>query len=146
MWSDSVLSAERAHLLRLAIWGAASMLVGTTLVLAIMRRTPRPQLLWHFAVQTAAWGAVDLALVGAWWDTIEPRDLSEYWGMRQWLWLNLGLDVGYAGVGITLAACGWGLGRRLGLVGAGLGVLVQGLALVVLDAFLLVVLNRLQVA
>ena len=36
-------------------------------------------------------------------------------------------------VGATLALCGWKFGRRLGLVGAGLGVIVQGLALAVLD-------------
>ena len=52
-------------------------------------------------------------------------------------------DAGYAMVGVTLAILGWRLGRRLGLVGAGLGVVMQGLALLVLDARLIAVLDRL---
>lgn len=140
------MSAERSHLVRLAWWGTASLLVGFAVLLATWRRAPRPALVWHFAVQTAAWGAIDLALVAAGWRTIVPRDVNGYWGLREFLWLNLGLDAGYVGVGVTLAACGWALGRRLGLVGAGLGVVVQGLALVVLDGWLVVILNRMTVA
>lgn len=146
MWSDTLVSAERAHLVRLAWWGGASLVLGAVVLLAIGRRTPRPALLWHFALQTAAWGAIDLGLVAAGWGTITPRDVNGYWGLREFLWLNVGLDVGYVGVGVALAACGWALGRRAGLVGAGLGVVIQGLALVVLDAWLVVVLNRIQVA
>jgi hypothetical protein len=146
VWADTLLAAERAHLLRLALWGAGSVLVGTLGLWLASRRVPRPALLWHFAMQTAAWGAVDLALVAAGWRNLSPKDVNGYWGLREFLWLNLGLDVGYAGVGVTLALCGWALGRRLGAVGAGIGVVVQGMALVVLDAWLVVVLNRIQVS
>ena len=48
-------------------------------------------------------------------------------------WWSLGIDMGGAAVGLTLALAGWLLGRRLGAVGAGLGVLVQGIALVAID-------------
>lgn len=140
------MSAERSHLVRLAVWGGASVVVGVLALLLVRRQTPRPAFLWHFALQTAAWGAIDLALVGAGWGSIRPRDVNGYWALREFLWLNVGLDVGYVGVGVALAACGWALGRRLGLVGAGLGVVVQGAALVVLDAWLVVILNRVQVA
>lgn len=144
VWADTLLAAERAHLVRLAVWGAASAVLGVLAVVLAGRRPVRPALVWHFAVQTAAWGLVDLALVAAGWRNLSPKDLNGYWGLREFLWLNVGLDVGYVGVGVTLATCGWALGRRLGLVGAGLGVVVQGLALVVLDAWLLAVLNRIQ--
>jgi hypothetical protein len=146
MWADTLLAAERAHLLRLAWWAAASVIAGLGVLGVLWRRQPRPWLTWHFAVQTAAWGMVDLALVGAGWGSLAPKDVNGYWGLREFLWLNLGLDVGYVAVGVTLAGCGWALGRRAGLIGAGLGVVVQGLALVVLDAWLVVVLNRIQVA
>jgi hypothetical protein len=39
-------------------------------------------------------------------------------------------------VGVSLAITGWKLGRRLGLVGAGIGVVVQGAALLLLDLLL----------
>jgi hypothetical protein len=41
--------------------------------------------------------------------------------------------VGYVAVGVTLALTGWVVGRRLGAVGAGAGVVVQGAALFLLD-------------
>jgi hypothetical protein len=39
-------------------------------------------------------------------------------------------------VGLTLVVTGWMLGRRVGLVGAGLAVVVQGTALMLLDLLL----------
>jgi hypothetical protein len=64
VFADALLALERAHLARLLVWGAGSVLAGTSLLaLVAVRRAAGPApLLWHFAVQTAAWGAVDLAL------------------------------------------------------------------------------------
>jgi hypothetical protein len=45
-------------------------------------------------------------------------------------------------VGAALALAGWRLGRRLGLVGAGVGVIVQGSALLVLDLVLAAQISR----
>jgi sulfite exporter TauE/SafE len=93
-------------------------------------------LLRHFAIQTAAWGAINLAIV-LW--AQRGLKLRDYAGARQLdriLWLNLGLDVGYIAVGITLAVAGWVLGRRLGAVGAGIGIVVQGAVLFLLDLVL----------
>ena len=77
--------------------------------------------------------AVDLAIV--WWarQGLALRDYDGALALERFLWLNVGLDVGYVGVGVTLAWAGWVLGRRLGAVGAGLGVVTQGLALLVLE-------------
>jgi hypothetical protein len=47
--------------------------------------------------------------------------------------LNVGLDGGYILVGITLAVAGWRLSRALGAVGAGIGITMQGFALIVID-------------
>ena len=132
-WADSLLEFERVHLLKLTVWAALSIAVGLLLLTASrLRRTDSP-LLRHFAIQTAAWGAVDLAI--ALWarSRLTLRDLAGATELDRFIWLNVGLDVGYAAVGLTLALSGWALGRRLGLVGAGLGVIVQGLALAVLD-------------
>ncbi|GJG86146.1 hypothetical protein tb265_13270 [Gemmatimonadetes bacterium T265] len=135
MFADTLLSLERSHLLRLLIWGAGSVVAGTLLLAlqALQRTAGSPSLLRHFAIQTVAWGAIDLAL--ALWAQ-RGLALRDYAGARQLdrvLWLNLGLDAGYIGVGVTLALCGWLFGRRYAPVGAGLGVIVQGAALFLLD-------------
>jgi sulfite exporter TauE/SafE len=87
----------------------------------------------HFAIQTAAWGAVNLAIVAIAADTVAPRNVASVVSLDRFLWLNVGLDAGYMAVGATLALVGWRLGRRRGLIGAGIGVVVQGLALCILD-------------
>lgn len=143
VWSDTLLAAEREHLLRLIVWGAASVLIGLLLLGWVRWRRARAPLLSHFALQSVAWGAVDLALAGWALRELAPRDFARATALDRLVWLNLGLDVGYMGVGIALAATGWALGRRLGLVGAGLGVVVQGLALFVLDLLFVSLLGRL---
>ena len=133
MWSDTLLAAERAHILRLCLWGAASVLAGTMVFALLAVRRVRSPLLFHFALQTLAWGVVELALGALGWRGLAMRDLAAATRLDRFVWFNAGLDLGYAGVGIALAIAAWSLGRRLGLLGAGLGVLVQGLALAVLD-------------
>lgn len=133
MWADTLLALERGHLLRLALWGGGSVLAGTALLawLTLAHRTA--PVLRHFAIQCAAWGAVDLAIVAWAWRGLALRDFAGAQGLVQFLWLNVGLDAGYMAVGITLALTGWRWGRRPGALGAGAGVLVQGLALLLLD-------------
>lgn len=138
MWSDTLLALERAHLLRVALWGGGSVLAGSLLLalLAVRGRLGTSALVKHFAIQTAAWGAVDLALVALAWRGLALRDHAGATRLDRLLWLNLGLDVGYVGVGVTLALTAWLLGRRLGGVGAGLAIVTQGLALFLLDLVL----------
>ena len=146
MWSDTLLLAERAHLLRLLAWGAASVLAGSAIGALFAARRSGSPLLAHFAIQTAAWGAIDLILAGLAWRGLAMRDADGAARLDRLLWLNTGLDVGYVAVGVTLAVAGWTLGRRLGAVGAGLGVVVQGMALLVLDVRFISILTRLVVA
>ncbi|HEX2778454.1 MAG TPA: hypothetical protein VHM30_03075, partial [Gemmatimonadaceae bacterium] len=117
MWADTVLLAEQGHLQRLLLWGAASLVAGALLLLTVGRPRRSP-LLFHFALQTAAWGTVDLllALVGR--RGIAMRDLASATRLDRFLWMNVGLDAGYVAVGVTLALCAWLLGRRLGGIGA----------------------------
>jgi len=133
MWADTLLALERGHLLRLALWGGGSVLAGSALLawLAVGRRVA--PLLRHFAIQCAAWGAVDLAIVAWAWRGLALRDFAGAQGLVNFLWLNVGLDAGYVAVGVTLALLAWRWGPRPGAVGAGAGVIVQGLALALLD-------------
>jgi hypothetical protein len=136
MWADTLLSAERAHLLRLFIWGASSVLAGTALLAWLRARRQPSGLLEHFAMQTSAWGVIEVAFAAIGWRSLAARDLAAATRLDRLLWMNVGLDVGYILVGATLAIVGWRLGRRLGVVGAGTGVVVQGTALVLLDLLL----------
>lgn len=144
MWADTLLSLEQGHLLRLGAWAAVCMLAGTALLAWFsFARTDAP-LPKHFAIQTAAWGAVNAAIAVWAWQGLEMRDYAGTQRLLNILWLNTGLDVGYAGVGGTLAITGWRFGRKLGAVGAGLGVVVQGVVLALLDLRLIALIGPLR--
>ena len=132
-WADSLLSFERLHLLKLLVWALLSITAGTALIALQRIRRQHSPLLTHFAIQSVAWGLVDAAIVGVARRGLAVRDYAGAVALDRFVWLNIGLDGGYFAVGLTLALLGWRLDRRFGLVGAGLGITVQGLALVVLD-------------
>jgi len=143
MWSDTLLAAERSHLIRLVIWAVTSASVGTALLALItLRRTVAPIVQW-FAAQTVVWGIVELGLALLSWWSLGMRDVSGATRLDRLTWLYAGLDVGLVGIGVTLAATAWLSGRRLGVVGAGLGVVVQGLGLLVLNLTFAAALARL---
>ena len=133
MWADTLLLLERGHLLRLLVWGAASIVSGTLLLTYLTWKREAAPLLRHFAIQTAAWGIVIAVICLVGWRGLELRDFAGLQRLLNLLWLNVGLNGGYVAVGVTVALLGWKLGRKAGLVGAGLGVIVQGLALLLLD-------------
>jgi hypothetical protein len=136
MWADTLLAAERAHLVRLLAWGGGSVLAGTALLAWLHAGRRRSALLQHFGVQTAAWGMVELVLGVIALASLAPRDLAGATRLDRLLWLNVGLDAGYLLVGLTMLATGWACNRRLALVGAGLAIVVQGSALALLDLLL----------
>lgn len=144
MWADSLLALERGHLLRLALWGGGSVLFGTVLLAWLTWRRVEAALLQHFAIQTLAWGAVDLALCAWGWRGLALRNYAGAQSLLNFLWLNTGLDVGYLLVGLTLAITCTRLGPRPGGIGAGAGVIVQGLALLLLDVRLILLIGPLQ--
>jgi len=143
MWSDTLLAAERSHLIRLVIWAATSAVFGTSLASIItLRRVAAPILLW-FAIQTLAWGSVELLISAARWLGLAMRDVSAATQLDRLTWLGVGLDVGLIAVGVTAIVLAWAPKRRLGAVGGGLGIVVQGLGLLVLDLTFASMLERL---
>lgn len=142
MWSDALLAAEREHLLRLFAWAALSVLAGTGVLALLAVRRVRSDLLTHFAIQMTAWGVL-CGLIGyAGWTGLHLRDVSGAARLERLVWLNIGLDAGYVAVGATLALTGRALGRRMSLVGAGTAVMVQGLALLLLDLHFAALVSR----
>jgi len=144
MWADSLLALERGHLVRLALWGGGSVLLGTLLVALLVARRTEATFLRHFAIQTAAWGAVDLVLCYWGWRGLALRDFGGAQALVNFLWLNAGLDAGYIMLGATLALASWRLGPRPGGIGAGVGIVLQGTALLLLDVRLLVLIGPLR--
>lgn len=143
MWSDTLLAAERAHLIHLILWAASSAVLGTGITAFLtLRRVSAPIIQW-FAIQALAWGLAELVLVAVRWRTLAMRDVSAATRLDRFTWFNAGLDVGLVVAGLTIAVLGWAYGRRLRLVGSGLGVLVQGLGLLVINFTFAAVLARL---
>ena len=118
------------------------MIVGGALLVLLLRRRERSSLLEQFGIQTVGWGTVDLVLALAGRHRLALRDLAGATRLDRFLWLNIGLDAGYVMVGLALFVIGWRVARRPGLVGAGLGVIVQGIGLAVLDLALAAQVSR----
>jgi hypothetical protein len=133
VWADTFLHAEQQHLLRLLLWAGLS-IVGATSVgaMMVMRRTLSP-FLAHFAIQMAVWGAVVGAIAAIELYTSHLRDLSGAARLERLLWMNVGLDVGFVATGAVLAIYAWAAAKRSAGIGAGTGIVIQGVALLVID-------------
>ena len=133
MWSDTLLAAERSHLIRLALWAVTSTVLGTGIVATItVRRIGAPILLW-FGIQSLAWGLVELVLVTIGFQQLTMRDVSGATRLDRLTWFIAGVDVGIVAAGVAVISVAWLLGRRLTAIGAGLGIVVQGLGLLVMN-------------
>src|SRR5215204_2230428 len=133
MWSDTLLAAERSHILRVMLWAVTSATLGTALLLTItVRRVVAPVVQW-FATQALVWGLLELVVAATTWRSLAMRDVSGAARLDRLTWLHIGLDTGIVGIGLTLAVVAWLQGRRLAVIGAGLGVVVQGLGLLLLN-------------
>jgi len=137
MWSDTLLLFERGHVLRIFMWSTASVLAGTLLLAYLIWRREPATLLRHFAIQTTTLGAVEFACCLWFWQGLAFRDYAALQRLVNSLWFQVGLYVGLVAVGATLAISAWRFGRRASGVGAGVGIIVQGLALLLLSARLI---------
>jgi len=143
MWSDTLLAAERSHLIRIAIWAVTSAVLGTLFVTIIAgRRMSAPIALW-FAIQTLVWGSVELIMAAARWSALSMRDLSGATRLDRLTWFAIGIDVGIIAAGVTVVLMAWRFTRNLRAFGGGLGVVVQGLGLLLLDLTFASILARL---
>ena len=105
-------------------------------------RRIRSPFLAQFAGQMALWGLVVGVIAATEWRAAKLRDVSGAARLERLLWMNIGFDAGYIAVGLTLACSAWYLARRLAAVGAGLGIIVQGLALLLIDLQFAAVISR----
>lgn len=144
MWADTLLVAEKAHLIRVLAWALICVLVGTAVVAVLAVRHRSSALLRAFAIQTIGWGVLEATVAAVALKGLAQRDLTSAAQLDHHLWFETGLDVGCIAIGVTVALMTYGYthGRRLGGVGAGLGIIVQGTVLLLLDARFLAIVNR----
>jgi hypothetical protein len=137
--AEALEGAKRSHLWRIAIWGGANVALGVGLLAGGSRdETPTR---FGFGVQSAAWGAINLGIAGVSFlggppevPTTLSGAISAENGWADVLLVNLGLNVGYMGVGTALAiASGRGLSRGDEVRGHALGVIAQGAGLFIFD-------------
>jgi hypothetical protein len=142
MFADTLLRAQQMHLFRLLVWGGGSVIIGTLVLAVVAWRRPATTMLRHFAAQMVIWGALEVAYVAVAWHGLGLLDVSGATRLDRLLWLNLGLDLGAAATGTTMAMIGWVHGRRLGVLGSGVGIVVQGVALFLINAQLAALISR----
>jgi len=147
VWSDVLQHAERMHLLRLCLWGALSTLAGTT-VLVLGRQ--RSAFLRSFGWVCGLFGVLELLIAGAAYRGTPLRDIAGATRLDRMAWLQLGLFLGLAAVGVTLAASPRVMRMRadpssdtmLPAVGAGMAITLHGLALTILQLLLIADISR----
>lgn len=142
MWADVILAAERNHLLRLFAWAGLSVIAATAIATLLVARRVTSPLLRQFAIQTAVWGTLVALYAAVEWHGLHLRDVAGAARLERAVWLSIGFDVGFAGMGVTLAAAGYAFGRRMSAVGAGAGIVVQALALLLLDLHFAALVSR----
>lgn len=142
MWADTLQAAEHAHLLRLLVWAVASIVTGTALMAWLRVRGHQSDLLVHFALQAALWGSGIAIIAATRLPKLAPRDVAGATRLDRLLWLTIGIDAGLVLAGAAIAIVGWRVGRHQKLVGAGMGVVVQGFALALLGLTLAAQISR----
>lgn len=130
---------QRAHLTRVALWGALNLAAGAALFGASGRESHATRR--ALGLQSAAWGAINLGIAG-WGFMSGPPEAATSLATAlaaedRWahiLLVNLGLNVGYMAVGTALVvAADRGLRSGPEVKGHGAAVVLQGAGLMVLD-------------
>jgi hypothetical protein len=137
--SQQLHDAQRAHLWRVAAWGGLNLVGGLALLLATDKDAHPGR--YGFALQSAAWGAVNCGIAAVWLLSGPGEPTARYAeavraedGYAAILLLNLGLNVAYSAVGTTLVVASHrGLDNARSLRGHGTALIVQGLGLFILD-------------
>ncbi len=142
MFAYTLLHAEQLHLLRVMLWGAASVIAGTALfVFLVVRRIPSP-LLRAFGGVCLVLGGLELLGAAISYRAVPLRDYDAAVRLDRTVWFELGFAAAAALAGIAVALQGWRLGRRLGAAGLGIAVTLHALAVALLDVQLASILSR----
>lgn len=134
MWADSFLRAEQQHVLLFLLWGASTVLSATLIAIVLATQRRASSLLAQFATQLAVWGLVVAIVAGIEWHGIHLRDVASATRVERLVWMRVGFDVGVVGMGGLLVVVGRIVARSPRATGAGIAIIVHGLALFAIDA------------
>lgn len=132
MWSDTLMQAERMLTLQGLLWGAASALAGTALVLMLTVRPRGTVLLLSFGALLALIGLVEAGAAITWLRLLHPRDIAGAERLTAALWFLAGFAAGLTMLGLAITGVGVARPRRNTLMGGGVAVVIHGLALLLL--------------
>jgi hypothetical protein len=131
--SEKTFLLTHQHLIKLGIWAIFSIVSS----LVILWKGYKNHFWQNFGLQFLVWGLIDGIIVAIGLRDTTRLDITGIIGLREFLWLNEGLDIGYVAVGITLFLVGKHANYSAKLVGAGSSVFIQGAVLLLLDSILI---------
>ncbi len=105
------------------------------------RRLKSP-ILAQFALQLGGWGLVLGFFALLQWNGLHLRDLASATRLERATWARAGFDVGIVGMGAVLAGASRVFGRSLAGMGAGAGVALHGLVMLILNLQLAAAVSR----
>ena len=142
MWADTLLRAERLHLVVVMAWSAASVIAGTGALLVLSLSKSASALLRGFALTCIGCGVLELALAALAYRELPLRNLSAAVRLDRTVWFELGFFSASTAAGGAFALVSWRVSKRLGGIGVGVAVALQGLALAILDMRFATVISR----
>lgn len=102
-WADSLLGLERLLLLKVAIWGALSVVLGTALLAFGRLSPPRSAMLASFGGALMVLGIAELAFALVARESVGLRDLHSATRLDRALWLVAGLAIAWSTAALALA-------------------------------------------
>lgn len=135
-------AVERAHLLQLAIWGAASFFVGALVISALLIKRDRAPLAMWFAGAMALCGAVESCFALANRHGLAERDYSGALRLTTHIRLAMIAEIWLVAGASVLLWAALTLIKRLDLAGVAAALAAHGGVLFVLDRLFLARLSR----
>lgn len=133
MWSPALYAVERAHLLQLLVWGAASFVLGTAVYAVLRLRRDRAPLATSFAIMMALCGAAESCFVFVRWRGLTERDYAGALRLTMHVRLAIISELWLVAGATVLLWAGVALLKRLDLLGIATAVAAHGGVLFVLD-------------
>jgi hypothetical protein len=130
-WADSVLALERLFFLKLAVWGALSVIAGTGLFALARRGSRESPLLSSLAVNLTVVGAIELVAALLCRHGARLRDLTTATSLDRTLWMVAGIALGWASAAL-LVAVRLRMPAAAPTVGAATAIALHGVAIAIL--------------
>lgn len=136
-YADTLLVIERLHITLLMTWSILSVGLGAMLLAYAWKRRAHLPVFMGFGGTVAGWGAIGAAAATFQRQQLHLRDYAAAVALQDGAKGGAAYGVLFVVLGLTILWLGAARGRSRLLMGAGLGVAVQGGALAVLDLLLL---------